>query len=274
MEVDLQQALETARAAAEAAAEIHRDRLGSVDVDQADDKGRMDFVTQVDLDAQRAALAIILRNHPDHQVLAEEDDPGEAGSAPRSALDPGRPTWVVDPLDGTRNFLTRHPMHCASVGLVVGGEPVVGAVVSAPLGVEWWAARGTGAYRNGRPFRSPSAPGLDRGLIGTGFPFKAIHRLDEYLRGFGAVIQRSAGIRRDGSAAIDLCHLAEGVLAGFWELVLAPWDVAGALAILHEAGGAARRLDGRPLEVLEPGSVLAAGYPPDMDRLEEWLAQG
>jgi len=264
--------LDTALAAADAAAAVHRARLGSVDVDGADEKGRMDFVTQVDLDAQAAALAIIRSRFPDHQILAEEEDGDPATGAPVGGFDPGVPTWVVDPLDGTRNFLSRHPMHCSSVGLVLDGEPVVGAVVSAPLQTRWWAARGMGAFRNGEPITASGTGALERGLIGTGFPFKAIDRLDEYLAGFARVIRRSAGIRRDGAAAIDLCHLAEGVLAGFWELSLAPWDVVGGLAILREAGGVADRIEGGGIDLLESGSVLAAGTPEAMETLRRLVA--
>ncbi len=263
--------LQTALDAADAAATIHRERLGSVNVDGADEKGRMDFVTQVDLDAQRVALSIIRERFPEHQILAEEEDATDLGQVPLEHLDRGVPTWVVDPLDGTRNFLTRHPMHCASVGLVVDGDPVVGAVVSAPLGARWWAARGQGAFRNGEPISASAGPSLERGLIGTGFPFKAIDRLDEYLATLGRVLQRSAGVRRDGAAAIDLCHVAEGVLSGFWELTLAPWDIAGGLAIMHEAGAALGRIEDEPLDVLVHGSVAAARSAEELAVLRDWV---
>jgi myo-inositol-1(or 4)-monophosphatase len=256
--------LETALAAAEAAASVHAASLGSVEVSGAEEKGRMDFVSRVDLEAQRAALAVISARHPNHAVLAEEED-GEDG--PSSVRGGAGPIWVVDPLDGTANFLHRHPMHCASVGVVMDGEPVVGAVVSAPLGDRWWGARGMGAFRNGTPIHASRATSIGRGLVGTGFPFKAIDRLDPYLSGFASVLRNSAGIRRGGSAALDLCHLAEGVLTAFWEITLAPWDVAGGLAILNEAGGVAGRIEGGPIPVLEAGSVLAAGTAEAMEEL-------
>lgn len=264
----MEELLETARAAAGAAAEVHRLRAGTVATIDADEKGRADFVSEVDLEAQRAALAIIRSRHPDHRILAEEEDPTVL-AADRAALvsvseaasgrDGESPLWVVDPLDGTANFLNGHPLHCASVGLVVGGRPVVGAVACAPLGQEWWAARGLGAFRNGAPIRASTAPDLSLALIGTGFPFKAIHRLDEYLVGLGAVLRGTAGVRRGGSAALDLCHVAEGSLAAFWELSLSPWDWVGGLAILAEAGGASGRLEGGAIDPLVGGSVVAAG---------------
>jgi myo-inositol-1(or 4)-monophosphatase len=140
-------------------------------------------------------------------------------------------------------------------------------VACAPLGQEWWGARGLGAFRNDTPIRASAAPDLALGLIGTGFPFKAIHRLDEYLMGLGAVLRHSAGVRRGGSAALDLCHVAEGTLTAFWELSLSPWDWAGGLAILAEAGGIAARVEGGEIDPLVAGSVLAAGTPAQLELL-------
>ncbi len=267
--------LETARTAARAAAEVHRARAGTVRTTDADEKGRADFVSEVDLEAQRAALAVIRARHPDHRILAEEEDtsdPGETALRNPAGDQGDGPIWVVDPLDGTANFLNGHPLHCASVGVVVEGRPVVGAVACAPLAQEWWAATGLGAFRNGQPIRASVAPDLALGLIGTGFPFKAIHRLDEYLVGLGAVLRHSAGVRRGGSAALDLCHVAEGTLTAFWELSLSPWDWAGGLSILAEAGGVATRVEGGEIDPLVPGSVLAAGTPSLLEELRSLVA--
>jgi myo-inositol-1(or 4)-monophosphatase len=279
----LEELLETAREAAGAAAAVHRARAGTVDTGDADEKGRADFVSEVDLEAQRAALAIIRSRHPDHRILAEEEDPALltedrpallSPSEAASGIGRGGPIWVVDPLDGTANFLNGHPLHCASVGLVLDGRPVVGAVACAPLNQEWWAARGLGAYRNGTRIRASTAPDLALTLIGTGFPFKAIHRLDEYLAGLGAVLRDTAGVRRGGSAALDLCHVAEGTLTAFWELSLSPWDWVGGLAILAEAGGVSGRLEGGAIDPLVGGSVVAAGTEAQLRDLRALVASG
>jgi len=261
--------LRTALSAAEAAARVHRKHAARTEAPRASEKGYSDFVTEVDLEAQEAATEVIRRRHPGHRILAEEELPStpggsEEGSSGEGAGDggvsPGEPLWVVDPLDGTTNFLHRHPMYAASVGAFVDGEPTVGAVVTPATGERWWARRGGGAFKDGRRIRVSERRELRTALIGTGFPFKVLEMLPDYLDQFERVLRSSAGMRRGGSAALDLCHLAEGVFDAFWELYLEPWDVAGALAILGEAGGVATRLDGGAVN-LEPGTLLAANSP-------------
>ena len=286
--------LSTALEAAEAAAHVHSVHFGKVGLDGAEEKGHSDFVSQVDLQAQRAALSVIRRDYPDHEVLAEEDT-GErqGGWGDRKWPDEGEFLWIVDPLDGTTNFLHGHPQFAASVGVgrrVLdegerrGSSPVgeagielepglgrgtgivleagvaleAGAVVAARTGERWWARRGQGAFKNGRPIRVSPLQSLRTALIGTGFPFKEPELIPRYLEGFQRVLPASGGIRRAGSAALDLCYLAEGVLDGFWEEeYLSPWDVAAGLIILQEAGGTAARLNGSEIG-LENGSILAA----------------
>ena len=121
----------------------------------------------------------------------------------------------------------------------------------------WWATRGGGAFKNGRAIRVSSPPDLRTALVGTGFPFKALHRLDAYLGQLGRVLRNSAGVRRGGSASLDLAYLAAGSLDAFWELELQPWDVMAGVLLIREAGGVVTRVDGTPMD-LGPGSVLAA----------------
>jgi len=260
---------DTAREAAEAAAEVHRRHAGRLGTDGGVEKGHRDFVSQVDMEAQEAALAVIRRRHPHHRIMAEEEDGESEGEGSEQAGEPGEgdggtaevPLWIVDPLDGTTNYLHGHPLHCASVGVLVGGGVLAGAVTASATGERWWAAREAGAFRNGEPIRVSTLDTLPRALVGTGFPFKTPDRIPEHMAQLARVLRRTSGVRRLGSAALDLCYLAQGSLDGFWELTLSPWDVAGGLAVLAEAGGVALRLDGTPLALTRPGSVLAANGP-------------
>jgi fructose-1,6-bisphosphatase/inositol monophosphatase family enzyme len=198
------------------------------------------------------------------------------GDGSRQAQTPwprdGTPLWIVDPLDGTTNYLHRHPQFAASVavgrsagpdesGSFQGGVMEAGAVMAARTGESWWARRGRGAWKNGLPLSVSGATRMATALVGTGFPFKAPHLLDRYSRQFQRILPACGGVRRCGSAALDLCFLAEGVLDAFWEEdYLSPWDVAAGVLILEEAGGMATRLDGGPL-TLDAGSVLGANGP-------------
>jgi myo-inositol-1(or 4)-monophosphatase len=246
--------LDCALTAARAAADIHRRYLGRVAPDEWSEKGVADFVTHVDREAESAIVAEIRRRFPSHAILAEES--ADAAGPPTSA----EWLWIVDPLDGTTNFLHRYPAYAASVAVARRGELVAGAVVSAATDEEWWAVRGGGAFHGGRPIRVSQLADLRLALIGTGFPFKALDLLPRYLRQFDAVLRRSAGIRRAGSAALDLCHLATGYFDGFWELLLAPWDIAAGTLIVREAGGVVTALDGRA-DVLDGHGAVLAGNP-------------
>lgn len=243
--------LETARAAARAAAEVHHAHLGSVGVDAWAEKGPLDFVTHVDREAEARVLDCIRQSFPAHAVLAEESS--AALTAPAASAEW---LWVVDPLDGTTNFLHAYPMFAVSIAVLHRGRPVVGVVRNTASGEEWCATAGGGAFRDGQPIRVSTIDRLGHALIGTGFPFKAQQLIPEYLEQFALMLRQTAGVRRAGSAALDLCHLASGYLDGFWELSLAPWDVAAGTLIVREAGGTITRLDGRD-DVIGQGSILA-----------------
>ncbi len=255
----------TALLAADAAAAVHRRDRGRVGVEEASEKARADYVSETDRQAQDAALSIIRARHPDHRILAEED---EEPVEDRLAAWDGSPLWVVDPLDGTANFLHDHPAHCASVAVAVEGRPVAGAVVSGSTAERWWAARGEGAWKNGLRLEMARPRRLRSALVGTGFPFKLMEELPAYLGQLERVLASSSGVRRNGSAALDFCGLAQGSLDAFWELILMPWDFAAGWLLVEEAGGVVRRLDGSPM-ALEPTGVLAASGDALLEELSE-----
>ena len=265
----MRQLLQTALAAAEASAHVHRVWAGRIRSEDAREKTTAsDYVSRVDMEAQEAAVDRIRSEFPEHPILAEEDRPDDSHRAEGSSR---APLWVIDPLDGTTNFLHGHPAYASSVGIVVGGEPVAGAVVAAATGERWWAAREQGAFRNGDRIRVSRTRDLSHSLVGTGFPFKLLDRLPEYTEQFQRVLPRTSGIRRAGSAALDLCYLAQGSLDGFWELHLHGWDIAAGLSILSEAGGVARSMEGGLLDPVAGGSVLAANSPGLLVQLEACL---
>ena len=258
-------ALETARLAADAAAAVHRADGSTVTVSDATEKGRADYVSATDLEAQEACLAVIRERHPRHAILTEED----AGDGMDAASLDG-PVWVVDPLDGTTNFLHGHPMHAASVALTIDGTPVVGAVSCAPTAERWWAAHGHGAWKNGHAIAVSSLTAPDRSLVGTGFPFKNEDLLEAYAAQLVRVLKATGGVRRGGSAALDLCYLAEGTLDSFWELFLHPWDFAAGWVIVEEAGGVTGRVGGGAL-TLSSGSVVGANSPTMLGAISDLL---
>jgi myo-inositol-1(or 4)-monophosphatase len=260
--------LRTALDAAEAAASVQRrDAFGIAE--GVREKSRADWVSQTDLDAQEAALSIIRERHPDHEILAEESD--ETVDVRLARWD-GRPLWLLDPLDGTANFLHRHPFHCASVAVAVDGRPVAGAVVSGSSGERWWAEDGDGAYKSGRRIRVSNRSLLREALVGTGFPFKRLELMPAYLGQLDRVLRSTSGVRRAGSAALDLCFLAQGSLDAFWEEFLNPWDFAAGLLLVREAGGVMTGARGQDLE-LRPGAVRGANGRELLDALRSVLSE-
>ena len=211
----------------------------------AESKGQGDWVTAVDREAEAAALAILTTATPDIPVLAEET----GGSR-------GERYWVVDPLDGTTNFVRGFPMVGVSIALVVDGEPHVG-VVSAPLlGERWSGRRGEGAVdRSGRLLDIRAMPA--GGVTATGFPFRNPERRASYLRVMTRALDRFEDLRRPGAASLDLAYSAAGVWCGFFELNLASWDVAAGALLVREAGGVVTDWSGDPTAWLLSGDIVA-----------------
>ncbi len=210
-----------------------------------------DFVTQVDQAAESAIIDIVHRAYPAHAILAEE-----SGETPGASADY---RWVIDPLDGTTNFIHGFPQYCVSIA-VQHRNVISHAVVYDPARNELFtASRGHGAFLNDRRIRVSRCQRLRDGLVGTGFPFRELSRLDLYMRQLQTLITSTAGVRRAGAAALDLAYVAAGRLDGFWEMGLSPWDMAAGALLIQEAGGLVGDLGGEA-GFLESGDI-AAGAP-------------
>ena len=251
MNADARQLLAAAQLAANRAAPFLQREEGRRGPDQWSEKGRADFVTEVDRESERMIAETLLAAVPGSTMVGEELTP-TAAAAPRSGV-----AWVVDPLDGTTNFLHRFPFYAVSIGAVVDGEPAVGVVHHVSLGVRFHAVLGGGAFENGVPIHVSGITVPRQALIGTGFPYRYFdEELPRYQPQFAAVVENAGGLRRPGSAALDLCYVAAGRFDGFWELKLAPWDVAAGTVIVREAGGLVTGLDGER-DVVRHGSIVA-----------------
>lgn len=198
-----------------------------VDTLQVDSKGYNDFVSEVDRRAEQEIIHIIHKAYPHHAILAEESG-GHGGD---------ESVWIIDPLDGTTNFLHGFPQFAVSIALQHHGRMEVGVVYDPMRDELFTAIHGSGAQLNDRRIRVSKAKGLEATLIGTGFPFKDQTHIDAYLGMFKTLLPRTAGIRRAGAAALDLAYVAAGRLDGFWEIGLKPWDMAAGMLLIQEAGG-------------------------------------
>ncbi|MCP4713972.1 MAG: inositol monophosphatase [Deltaproteobacteria bacterium] len=210
-------------------------------------KGKLDLVTEIDHRCENAIIDTLQRNFPDHGILAEERSELTTASAYR---------WILDPLDGTTNFAHGYPCFCVSLALEVNGCVAWGAVYDPILGELFTAEQGRGAFCNGNPIRVSATDRLVRAMLCTGFPYdvhdSAENNLDYFLR----FIKSARAVRRDGSAALDLCYVAMGRFDGFWELKLKPWDVAAGALIAAEAGAAVSGFTGNPF-TMDSGKILA-----------------
>lgn len=212
-------------------------------------KRHNDFVTEVDKAAERAIIEVLHRAYPDHAILAEESG-ATAGSQGESEY-----TWIIDPLDGTTNFIHGFPQYSVSIALRH-KDLLTQAVIFDPTNNELFAGtRGRGAFLNDRRIRVSKRTLLADALIGTGFPFRDFESLDEYLGMFRALTARTAGLRRTGSAALDIAYVAAGRLDGFWEMGLAPWDMAAGALLVKESGGLIGDFKGEP-DYLASGRVI------------------
>ncbi|HEY1951496.1 MAG TPA: inositol monophosphatase family protein [Gemmatimonadaceae bacterium] len=220
-------------------------------------KGQSDFVSEVDKASERRISGVIARRIPEARVLGEELSPAEISTEGIVV--------IADPLDGTTNFLHGYPEYSVSIAIAREGVLCAGAVVNVARGEEFTARRGGGAFLDGRPIRVSTLREPGRALIGTGFPFKTLDMLPGYLEQFALVTRGTAGIRRAGSAALDMCNVACGRFDAFWELVLAPWDIAAGILMVLEAGGVVSDLDGNPPPLT--GGAYVAGNP----AMHAWL---
>ena len=222
-------------------------------------KGQSDFVSEVDKASEREITATVKQRLPSASILGEELTP--------TALSGKGIVVVADPLDGTTNFLHGYPEYAVSIAIARDGVLCAGVVLNVARDEEFTARRGAGAFLNGKRIKVSTLREPARALIGTGFPFKTLEKLPLYLEQFSLVMRGTAGIRRAGSAALDLSNVACGRFDAFWELVLAPWDVAAGILMVQEAGGIITDLDGNPPEL--HAEAFVAGNP----AMHAWLLQ-
>ena len=256
----MQALLNTAVQAARKAGDTAAGYFNRADRLEIRSKARNEFVTQVDEACEAIIIDSIREYYPDHAFLAEE-----SGSRGR-----GDNVWIIDPLDGTTNFVHGFPVFAVSIALQVRGVLEV-SVVYDPMRQELFTAeRGRGAQLDGRRIRVSSHRGLEGALIGTGFPYRnSSETIDHYLSMLRSVLTETAGVRRPGAAALDLAYLAAGRLDGFWEFGLKPWDMAGGVLLVQEAGGLLSDIDGRAT-FMESGNIIGATpkvYAPLMELL-------
>jgi myo-inositol-1(or 4)-monophosphatase len=240
------------RAAAEAAA-----RLGAAKLEEwrgrfsAREKAHADLVTEADHASQQAIRTFLLGRFPDHAFLGEEDPEAKAGR-----VSPDVPTWIVDPLDGTANYVHGVPAYCVSIGLMAAGDLVAGAIYDPRLDEMYTAATGQGATLNGQPIRVSGVTELRSGLLSTGFaPDPA--RMDRNLHWWRVLSYQAQALRRTGSTALNLAYVAAGRFDGYWAFDNWAWDVAAGVVLVREAGGVVTRADGSPCDPFRQDLVAA-----------------
>ncbi len=256
---ELDRALEVAAGAARKAGLSMLDRRAALGPADIAEKGPNDFVTAADKALERMIRDRIGEAFPADSFLGEE------GGGSKEAA--GR-LWIVDPIDGTTNFIHRIPFTCVSIGLAVDGLMQIGVIYDPAHDELFSSLRGGGAWLNGGEIRVSCCAEIGRALIGTGFPSRFKESMEDYLRQFGAVSRSAAGVRRAGSAALDLAYVACGRFDGFWEPRLSAWDMAAGSLLVEAAGGIARAQDGEPWS-LDARGIVAANERifPDFSRL-------
>ncbi len=254
----LQKFLKTAISAARLAGDIILKNLGHLSKEDIQTKQAFDFVTRVDRWSEAVIMQTIREKFPSHRFLTEETLKQE---------DTGDCRWIIDPLDGTTNYIHSYPMFSLSIGLEFQGEIILGVVFD-PLRDELFhAVKGGGVFLNNEKIIVSEVSALERSLIATGFPFRAKEMIDIYLRAFKEIFIRVSDIRRAGSAAIDLAYVASGRLEGFFELKLSPWDIAAGSIMITEAGGKITDFGGGG-DYLSTGNVVAGNSPVHCDLLK------
>jgi myo-inositol-1(or 4)-monophosphatase len=213
-------------------------------------KGEIDVVTEADKQSEKLIVGLLSSRFPQHSILAEEGNSTEK---------PSEYKWVVDPLDGTSNYAHDYPFFAVSVALEKRGEVIAGTVYHPILEELFMAEKGGGSYLNDRRIQVSKVTNLRKALLSTGFPYDILKDPEEALCLFSNFIHTSQGIRRDGSAALDLCYLAMGRFDGFWELRLNPWDTAAGVLIVTEAGGRVSNFKGQAFSIYEDNILASNG---------------
>ena len=230
---------------------------------KVDVKRQSDYVTEVDRAAEAAIIDMLRDTYPDHGILAEES--GLAGTSASSEYQ-----WIIDPLDGTTNFIHGLPQYAVSIGLAHRGVMTQAVVYDPNRNELFTATRGGGAYLNDKRIRVAKRTRLEDALLGTGFPFRVFTHIDAYMAIFRDVAQRTAGMRRPGAASLDLAWVACGRIDGFWELGLSPWDMAAGTLLITEAGGLVGDLSGEP-GYMKTGNIVG-GNPKIFAQLVQLIA--
>ncbi|MFO0845309.1 MAG: inositol monophosphatase family protein [Gemmataceae bacterium] len=237
---------------------------------QVREKGRADLVTEADVASQEAIRAYLLGRFPSHALLGEEGDAAKHRPGPGAP-----PTWVVDPIDGTTNYVHDIPLYCVSIGLEVEGELVVGVVYEPVRDEMFHAAKGQGAFLNWRRLRTSPTPSLDQAVLATGFPpdVRGQERSLDWWRWFSL---RTRSLRRTGSTAINLAYLAAGRFDGYYAFDNHVWDIAGGVVLVREAGGIVTNPDGSPLDPYAPAAVASNGplHPALVEAMRSGPGQG
>lgn len=210
------------------------------------EKAHADLVTEADHASQKAIRDFLLSRFPDHAFLGEEDPEAKSGK-----VSPTIPTWVVDPLDGTANYVHDVPAYCVSIGLVVGGEPAVGVILDPRQNELFSAATGHGATLNGRPIRVSATTDLRKAMLSTGFPPDPECQ-ERNLKWWRVLSYRTQALRRTGSTALNLAYVAAGRFDGYWAFDNWAWDVMAGIVLVREAGGVVTRADGSPCDPFKP----------------------
>jgi len=252
------QDLETAKIAALAAGALVRSRADAVGAVRSKSTA-IDLVSETDVASGVEAVRTILARDPDATFVVEEPEVYELAQAAVGDLEHGR-VWVIDPIDGTTSFLHGYPCYSVSIALLEDGQPIVGVVYNAALDELNWAARGQGAFLGGTPLSPRPTEDLTRAVLVTGFPYDRTEPLEWQLRTLSAFLRYPIqDVRRDGSAAIDCCHVAKGRCDGYWEYGLRVWDIAAGVLICEEAGVRVTDIEGQPWSV--NSSTICAANP-------------
>jgi myo-inositol-1(or 4)-monophosphatase len=247
------------RAARRAGSIINRASLGGSAL-EVRSKRANDYVTQVDRAAEEAIMEVVHKAYPGHGFLAEES----GASAEQAEY-----RWIIDPLDGTTNFIHGFPQYCVSIAVEQRGALSHGVVYDPVKNELFTASKGRGAFLNDRRIRVSKCTRMQEALVGTGFPFKELERVDLYLRQLKRLMSSASGVRRAGAAALDLAYVACGRLDAFWELGLSPWDMAAGALLIQEAGGLVGGLSGEN-DFMESGDICASTpklFPPLLEAL-------
>ncbi len=252
---------EIAAEAARRGAEVLLRYWRKLDKDDADLKARNDWVSRADRESEQAIQAFLREQRPGDGFLGEESGVTEGADANADRV------WIVDPLDGTSNYLRQFPVWSVSIALRENGEMVAGAIHQPLLDEMFTAERGAGAFRNGERLQISDEPHLEGAFVTTGFPFRALEHVEVYCAIFKDVISTAKGVRRPGSAALDLAYTAAGIFDGFFELHLSLWDIAAGALLVKEAGGVVTDFSGGD-RYFERGNIVGAAPGVHRDLLE------